>query len=507
MLGLIGQACEPAAIPDLAPLLLNGNKDIAQATARVVSALGALLTPDELPWLDQLMRSRSPYRWSYPSAWAALKPGQLDRVHKCSTVSAFPLGLVSFHLSGYIREAALRFLGDVQNGSELPFLLLRLNDWVPQVRNAAEGFTRARLRGDYAHFFIDNVALITRLRSTYRGRKQAVTGAIEAFLKSEDGRQAVVAGMDSPDTQVRRECYRFALRSNLHQHSVVEKALNERDPAIRRWGAENLAYVPEETPSSALLSRLRADRLAAVRRQALQISCERFPEAARPWLERALLDSHPAVRRYGQSQLLKKSGIDIRQFYIDALGRSDRRSAYSALSGLGETGCSADVDLVLPYVLHEVARFRRAAIRSLARLQTGGFVDLFVQCLSDATASVSREAMKALSKRVYLLDGERIWYVFSNTSRTHGRRNALFLIAHLAKWESVVYLIEALCTEDHELKELAKKYVRRWQSRFNRSFTTPTAEQVKGLSRALSRCGAFVEQPVKELLEFSMRAY
>jgi len=81
------------------------------------------------------------------------------------------------------------------------------------------------------------------------------------------------------------------------------------------------------------------------------------------------------------------------------------------------------------------------------------------------------------------------------------------LIARLGKWESIVYIIEALCTEDQELKELAKKYVRRWQLQFNRSFTTPTAEQVKGLSRAISRCGAFVDQPVKELLEFSIRAF
>jgi HEAT repeat protein len=506
MLELIGQAREPAAIPDLAPLLLDRNEDIAQATARVVSQLGALLSPAEFPWLDQVMRERSPYRWSYPSAWAELKPSQLNEVQELSKASAFPLGLASFHFNGYIREEALRRLGDVFNGAELPFLLLRLNDWVPQVRSTAEGFIRARLKGNYAHFFINNLALITRLRSTHRGRKQAVIEAIETLLKTEDGRHAVIAGMDSSDTQVKRECYRLALRSNLDQHSVVEKALNEAAPEIRRWGAENLASVPESTASEALLSRLRADRLPAVRRHALQISCERTPEAARPWLDHALLDSHPAVRGYAQSHL-GKLGANTRQFYVDALGRSDPRNLYSAISGLGETGCSADVDLILPYLSQERSKVRRATIRSLARLQANGFTDLFVQYLSDATASVSREAMKALGKRVHVLEGERIWHVFTDAASTHSRRNALFLIAHLGKWESISYLIEALCTEDEQLKELAKKYVRRWQWQFNRSFTTPTTEQIRGLSRAISRCGAFVDQPVKELLEYSIRAF
>jgi hypothetical protein len=81
------------------------------------------MKPAELPWLDQLMRDRSPYRWSYPSAWADLKPSQLDQVKELSTVSAFPLGMASFHFSGYIREGALRLSGDVVKGTELPFLL------------------------------------------------------------------------------------------------------------------------------------------------------------------------------------------------------------------------------------------------------------------------------------------------------------------------------------------------------------------------------------------------
>jgi HEAT repeat protein len=507
-LGLIGQAREPIAIPDLALLLLSRNKDIAQATARVVSALGYLLKPGELPWLDQVMRARSPYRWSYPSAWADLNPRRLDHLNRLSTISAFPLGLASFHFSGYVRERALRLLGGVFNGTELPFLLLRLNDWVPQVRSTAEGVIRARLKGDYARFFIQDLVLITRLQSTYRARRLELIGAIEALLKTEDGIQAVVAGMDSPDMQVRRQCYRLALGSSLDQHFVVEKALTEADPVIRLWGAENLARVPAQTASADVLSRLRGDRLAAVRRQALQVSCERFPEAAQPWVDNALLDPHPAVRGYAQKLHLRKhSAADVRQYYVDALGRSDPRSVFSALSGLGEIGNSSDVELILPYVSHDVAKVRRASIRSIARLQTGGFVDLFAQHLSDPTASVSREAMKALGKSVHLLKGERIWQVFNSAARTHSRRNALCLIARLSKWESIVYLIEALCTEDLELQGLAKSYVRRWQWRFNRSFTAPTAEQAKSLSRAMARCGAFVEQPVKELLEFSIRAF
>ena len=130
-LALICQTRDPAAIPDIVPLLL--------------SELTRVLGPAELPWLDQVMREHSPYRWSYPSAWAELKPGQLKCLKRFGTESVLALGMASLHFSGNVRDEALRKLSDVQDGTELPFLLMRLNDWVQEVRHTAHLLVRERL--------------------------------------------------------------------------------------------------------------------------------------------------------------------------------------------------------------------------------------------------------------------------------------------------------------------------------------------------------------------------
>jgi hypothetical protein len=91
------------------------------------------------------MRERSPYNWSYPSPWAELKPGQLNLLQRFEGESVFALGVASMHYSGYVRDAALRRLSDTQDGSELPFLLLRLNDWVEEVRQTALALVRLRV--------------------------------------------------------------------------------------------------------------------------------------------------------------------------------------------------------------------------------------------------------------------------------------------------------------------------------------------------------------------------
>jgi hypothetical protein len=48
------------------------------------------------------------------------------------------MALASFHPSGYVREEAIAHLAAVWDGTELPFLLIRVNDWVAPVRAPGE---------------------------------------------------------------------------------------------------------------------------------------------------------------------------------------------------------------------------------------------------------------------------------------------------------------------------------------------------------------------------------
>jgi hypothetical protein len=116
----ISETADPAAIPDIVFLLLDRNRDVASCAARAVSALTRSLKPAEFPWLDHLMRERSPYRWAYSSSWVELQPRQLDHFQTLGADSVFALGMASFHSSGHVREEALLRLSDLQDGTELP---------------------------------------------------------------------------------------------------------------------------------------------------------------------------------------------------------------------------------------------------------------------------------------------------------------------------------------------------------------------------------------------------
>jgi hypothetical protein len=135
------------------------------------------------------------------------------------------------------------------------------------------------------------------------------------------------------------------------------------------------------------------------------------------------------------------------------------------------------------------------------------FVDLFEGRLLDHTPSVSREAMRGLTKALHLITGEGLWRVFAATREVHVRRNALFLIARLSKWESIGYLVEALNSDAEYLRKLAENYLRRWYAQFNSSFTAPTKPQVGRLTAALQRSGASLDRSIRGQIEFGIRAF
>ncbi len=501
-LALIGDANEAAAIPHIASLLLDRNREVASAALKAIQSLVQTLSPSDLPWLEQIAGQWSPYWRLYPASWTELKPDQVGRLRNLGPAFAIALGLATFHNSGYVRQEALRALVDTDDGSELPYLLLRLNDWVSEVRNAADSMVRARLTKHYASLFVENIALLERLRIAGRGRNQEIVHAIDDFLKSTDGRQAIRAGLDSPDKHTKRACYRLAFDPQRRDRPlVIEKAISDSDPTIRLQGIKESSSSDTE-PMTRLLSRARNDRVPSVRREVLRVCSERLTDMAGSWFKQALLDSSPLVRGYAQFELGKRSAFDLRGFYLEAFRAGDSADLYPALAGLGETGSREDVDLVMSQISHDMPRIRRAAVRALAQLHADKFVDVFEYCLSDHSRSVSWEARKGLCRALYLVAGERIWEIFSTEPELHVRRNALFVISKLSKWESISYLVEALGTDVEGLKNLAGQYVTRWQRQFNRSFPSPTRMQIERLSGALDRAPSESTVLIRKQLEW-----
>jgi HEAT repeat protein len=502
----IRKADFPDAIIELS--LLARSREFAYAKAAADAAHQLLVTKPvkDLPKLEQALRQRSPYSGDFLQAWSKISPLELSLLERFGDASVSLLGVASFHWSGYVREGAIRRLSKVKTGTEVPFLILRLNDWVSNVRDAAYKAIRARVRPEYCRALYQNLFLLLRLEYAGRADHTELLRDVHHLLLSKEGRADLFHALHSTDAYVRRGSFKLALRlRDADLKRVAELALDDEDTVIRNMAAQTISSALDEATLAAFVDRMKHDRFMPVRRAALRLMFKLNSPHLGDELHAALLDSHASMREEARYHLKKIEPVDLAEFYRQQLVDAKGPSLYSAISGLGETGRAEDDRLVVPYTSHEASKIRRAALKAVAALRPNAHLDSFMKALEDEVPGVSRQALKTLAAKTSFLSVTRVWEVFQSTTHIHVKRYALLLIASFSKWERISYLVRAGCETDEDIVRISRHAIDVWLGGFNRNFSAPTAEQVAKLNEALETCGEFFDGETQQRLRFSLR--
>ena len=154
------------ATVELLPFLPPPTSPYGEVAARAVESIVRAASPEDVAAFDAWYRERTCSGSPRPS-WENMGMGPLEiwaRLHPTT------VALATCHRSGFVREKAVEALAECRDGMELPFLLVRLNDWVPRVRFVAGKTVRARLSPDYAAHWVRCHGVLGRVQ---RGRRSA----------------------------------------------------------------------------------------------------------------------------------------------------------------------------------------------------------------------------------------------------------------------------------------------------------------------------------------------
>lgn len=496
---------EPALLPDVLPFLGVDSPEVARAAAQAARQLLMAAPGTDLPWLDERLRSSSIYNRAFPQAWYGLRPEGLDPFEREGETGFSLLAIAGSHPSGYVREEAVRRLARVQDGRELPFLLVRLNDWVSQVAQAAQASLSDRLHSGYAPHLAANLPLVLRLRDETRRRSSTeLVEAVTALLLRPENRDVLTAGL-APDRErdVRRACAVLLFSPAISPRSEeVERGLGDRDPVVRLQAARRLSSLPPGEEKARLLALARRDPFMPVRRESFEESVRSSPESAVAEMESALFDSHAAIRHAARLFLTREGARDFAAAYRQALPRASGKALAATLAGLGETGSKADTALVLPLLRHPLGGVRAAAVRALGKLDARGFLPELVEILKLDVGKPAKEAMIILRENLFFMPSERIWAALTAAESARAKRSFLWLVASFSKWESLPYLLAASTWADEEIAQGARFQLDRWFYRFNRSFTRPSADQLQRIRIATRQAGDRLPPKTLRSLEF-----
>ena len=158
--------------------------------------------------------------------------------------------------------------------------------------------------------------------------------------------------------------------------------------------------------------------------------------------------------------------------------------------------------------LHDQSsRVHATALHAIAKLNFDAYFEEFVLALEDASSKVTCEALRALCKKPNLVGGQRLWEIYDRCPHPHGKRRVLFLLARINKWDSIAFLVQSLTNQNDFLVDLSQRYISRWFARYNRSFATPTAEQISRLRNVLSSCNLLLSSGTQLQMDSLLKSF
>ncbi|MDX1987853.1 MAG: hypothetical protein SFV17_14290 [Candidatus Obscuribacter sp.] len=521
----IAGQCQLSDLYIVTALSLDENPSLRELAWEVVSKILAAAAPEQLPLIDTRMRT---YALEVPGEFASLTPPPAV------------MGSLSFNRSGYLREQAVQRLAGVWTGEELPFLLLRGRDWVPEVaRIAAEALTARAGKVEYGPRFAHNLGLIAVLSRSGQPRVRELAAMLERQCLAGEGRAVLADYLKGKDKGLRRYAADICEKSD--QALLVEVGLRSSDPRLRLkafMAMLSLDSGVEAFASGSGSGSGSGSDFDSSFRNLSQISYRTFLGDADPAIRVEALrklqevESSEQLRDAAIAALLDRSGrvrllaryilkdLDPFAFYLDRLASTRVTDPVlpTLLAALLECGKalpqSVLTEKIEPLVLSGLAPVRAGAYAILLDEtanpgpQAPGSVEkvnLFKDCLLDGSRHCHKVAKRLLSGKGrrqpgFALDDRDLWQVFCRAPQSPAAVCAIAAIARSRRWQSLPYLLEArwlvlkrgqnelvLATVDNALMSLRSEYA-------------PTAQERQKCLAALENYGSALSEGMRQRL-------
>lgn len=462
----IGDSSEAFAIADLLSYAFAPNRDVQTEARSAIRRLFEQLPLEQLPAFDEVLRTA----WARIEDWYGLKPS-IEKLKGRDSNDQFLLALMSAHRSGYVRAEVIHALGKDSSEMGIPFLLMRLVDWVEAVRRAADLELIDKLQPQYCGMFVRCLGLVERLSEHTRFRP-AYREWVSELLKHPACAEQVTAGLDSNQRTIRRACYPIAASNPAFSAKrILDRALVEPDVAIRRWAFSSgpVLWPGDEIDWVGLAAN---DAYSPIRQKAFDTLAR--TEVSSDELSKFLFDRCTGIRRSCQALCAERFGLVPVEIYREALTGGNNRRTEIAVRGLAETGSREDGERLMNLLDHHSARVRSAAVHALGVLKVEQVEEKLLERVSLDSRAVVREAASVLLLRKLVSPG-----AISAAARQNANGQAQLAVLRqmwrAGKWVQLRLYLESATSDNRKLAECALERLAVWESHFNRTFVQPSA--------------------------------
>ena len=389
---------------------------------------------------------------------------------------------------GHVRETAVRALGVAAHGPALPLLLERVNDWVPQVRQAAREAVAAFLHTEHLGAWPPALDALGALQRGSRADHAALLSDIAAFLLEPDHVATLKAAGAAMTRASARVLFAFELG---HATDEVTRFRLLRDAATSDdvvMAATAIAQV--ESPQSpshriGLAGAACMSPFASIRASGLRAAL-RTGDASVASLVRALCsDGSASVRVVALAAL-----GDGRDRVLDEARRTLRDGSTAKQRAVAlDVVCALDGDAAVAQCeaarTNPAATVRRVAYaRRFAAARGDDRDGLVLAALSDESKRLRDLAVAQVRNGAFAPPADVLQRIVA--ARPESLVHAIRIAAFGSPWARLGFLLEALATTaDGSLsRELVVTELERADRDLVRAFVRPSRAQEQALARA-----------------------
>ena len=457
------------SIPLIFCVFVEQNGTAKQEAAQALYRSLAQLRFDEMIMLDRMMREKSSLEWFID--WHSYQIDDFFTPNMDADGRWAIIILASFSPNGYIRERALHMMANHEQA--LPYITLRLNDWVPQVRLAAVAAFKCRLAHLSDGELLSALPYVEKITRGFRYVEEGLPLLVMDTLRSDAHYAKLLSGLKSKALGTRRFCIRALFEAATPNIPLALSHLqHEPEPSLRELIFREILNAGIDAREVAIA--LLRDKYPPTRMLALAylrtIKDKTLQDAAMEFM----LDKNANVRALARI-IIKETvpGFDFRAFYM---GKLDDGSAQSIM-GLGETGVTEDTSLLAPYLGSERSHVACAAMIAIMRLDSRQYAATVTNMLRDTRPSIVKTA-KRLILKYHVHDFATIHTIFRESPIESTKLKCLQLL-HKApnKWNRLLYMLDGLSDKNDDIRLTALIFIDHWLQHYNDTYTVPTQDQ------------------------------
>ncbi|WP_457329271.1 hypothetical protein [Rhizobacter sp. P5_C2] len=415
---------------------------------------------------------------------------------------------------GFERQAAVEALAASDDPRALRMLLVRANDWVAPVRQAAGQAVLAWLDERRLEGWRQALPALLRLREARRVDHGELLRAIEDFLSTPGYLARVGVGVPASEREAGRFLFMLSAktcRGDDEGRAVLMDGLRSGDVLLARIAVQRAAALPNGPARLQLLHEACRGRFADVRVAGLR-ALSAGAEGVEPALLQVLcFDRSAAVRELAVAAASPALRAEV-----------DQR----ALAGVPDASLSARLRVVMlrllrarqhpdhPALCRAMSSASAVALRVAAyegwMAEPGTDLPMLIErTLLDASPRVQRLAVKAVVRGAPAPSAERARQLVEALGTLHAMRIAQQLMGRASPWDRAWFLLTTLAdgTLPEPAWQLVTQGLRAWLADMNRCFVAPTPVQRGSVAAAWRDAQAGIAEPLHAAVRFQLGSF